>query len=339
MGATIGQPTCRIIGNIGDNHNGNPDLAKRLIEIAISAGCNAVVLPHRRPNSGYTHEALAQPVVNGLREYITLGQTLQALELSSDTIKELRGACRGHLEFVGAPYDLEAFSDLEDAQPDGYQVDPPVLSHAPLLEAMASTGRPIILVAGMCAEEDVAAAVDILGNVPLTILHSVYAPGLPLNSTALWCIPMLRQKFDAPVGYMGMEGGNSATLTAFGMGARIIERMFTSDKFLPGLSHATSLDRDELRELVGCIRSMEEAVSGSPPRILQPVELADSYGHQASLVAAYDLVAGSALDESMLAVKLASDGVRATQMRYLLGRRLAYDVAADSPLTFGAIEV
>lgn len=339
MSPSSGQLACRIIGNIGDNHNGNPGLAKRLVEIAISTGCDAVVLPHRSPKNCYTEDALAQPVVNGLHEFGTLGQTLEALELSAGTIKELRDACRGHLQFIGAPYDLEAFSNLDRVQPDAYQLDPPVLSHAPLIRAMAATGRPVILVAGMCAEEDIAVAVDILGKTPLTILHCVFAPGVPLKSTALWCIPRLRQQFDAPVGYMGLEEGNSAALAAFGMGARTIEKVFTSDKYLAGPSHATSLDRDELRELVGCIRSLENAVAGNPPRILQPLELADSPSAQASFVAARDLSAGSALDESMLAVKLTNDGVRATQMHHIIGRRLAYDIAADAPLTFGAIEV
>ena len=120
-----------------------------MVDIAISAGCDGVVLTHRWPNSCYTPDTLAQPVVNGLRESATLGQTLEVLQLSADTLKMLRDMSRGHIEFVGAPYDLEALSDLEEAEPDSYQVDPPVLTHAPLMKAMASTGRPVTLVAGM----------------------------------------------------------------------------------------------------------------------------------------------------------------------------------------------
>jgi sialic acid synthase SpsE len=331
-------PTCRIIGNLGDNHNGDPKLARHLAEIAISAGCDGIVLPHCRVDSSYTWDFLLQPTADRFHEYKTRGEALHALELSLDTIRDIREMCRGRLDFIGAPYDLDSFYDLQAVDPDAYQIEPPVLNHVPLAKAIAATGRPVLVVAGMCTEEDITAVLEPLGKGSLTLLHCVYTEGIALESIALRYIPYFRQKFDMPVGYMGLETGLYGAVAAVAMGATTIEKVFTSDKYLPGPSHATSLDRDELRELVKSLRSLEKAVLASPPRALMPSELVSSDGFQASLSAAYDLPAGSPIDESMLCIKLMPDGISPRLMNHLIGRRLLYDVAADTPLTFGVIE-
>ena len=244
----------------------------------------------------------------------------------------------GRLSFVGAPYGLDALADLEDCGPDAYQVEPPVLGHLPLLAAIADTGRPVYLVAGRCTEDDVAAAVGMFKGNSVTLLHSVYAPSVSLESTALWYIPLLQQKFGLPVGYLGMDSGIHDAVAAFAMGARTIEKVFTSDRFLPGPSHASSLDRDQLRELVTVVRGLEQSLAGSPPRVVMQTEMGSAEEPQACLVAAYDLPAGESLGESMLSVKLAPNGIHPKFAQSLMGRRLTYDVPTDSPLTFGFIE-
>ena len=198
------QPECRVLANLADNHNGNPGLAKQLLDLAASAGCAGAVLPHRRAKSGYTKDALLQTVADGSHELVTRGDLLQKLELSRDTLKELRSSCLGRLSFVGAPFDLDTLADLEDCNPDAYQVEPPVLAHLPLLAAIADTGRPVYLVAGRCTEDDVEAAIGMFKGKSVTLLHSVYAPSVSLESTALWYIPFLQQRFGLPVGYMGL---------------------------------------------------------------------------------------------------------------------------------------
>ena len=338
MSTTMPEAKSQILANFGDNHNGNPELAKQLVGLASSAGCDGVVLPHRRSERGYTQAALLQAMLDGSHAHTTRGELLRTLELSSDDLKSLRNSCRGRLSFVGAPYDLQALADLEDSEPDAYQVDPPVLSHMPLLEAIASTHRPAILVAGRCTEDDIAAAVGMFKKQSLTLLHCVYAPSVSLESTALWYIPILQQKFQIPTGYMGLEPGINGSVAAFALGARTIEKVFTSDRFLPGPSHASSLDRDELRELVLCLRQLENALKGEPPRVLLQPELSGAADPQACLVAAHYLPAGETLSESMLSVKLAPDGIHPKLAKSLIGRRLAYDVPADAPLVFGVVE-
>lgn len=339
MTSQTGSTKCRVLGYVGDNHNGNPDLAAHLVDIAISAGCDGVVLTHRRVDSGYAKDALLQPIADGSHRQSTRGEVLQALELSADTVKELREKCRGRSEFVGAPYDLEALAQLEESEPEAYQVDPPVLGHIPLLEAIAATGRPVILVAGRCTEEDIAAAVGMFPSASLTLLHCVYATEVSLESTALWYLPWLQQTFGIPIGYMGLEPGIHASVAAFALGARTIEKSFTSDQFLPGPYHASSLDRDQLRELVVCLRQLENALQGEPPRVLLKPEVDGASDPQACLVAAHDLLANEMLGKSMLTVKLAPDGIHPRLIDKLIGRQLAYDVDADAPITFGVVQV
>jgi sialic acid synthase SpsE len=277
-------------------------------------------------------------VADGSHERVTRGDLLQKLELSGDTLKELRRSCQDRLSFVAAPYSLDALADLEECGPDAYQVEPPLLGHLPLLAAIAETGRPVFLVAGRCTEDDIAAAVGMFKGNSVTLLHSVYAPSVSLESTALWYIPVLQKRFGLPLGYMGLESGIHDAVAAFALGARTIQKMFTSDRFLPGPSHASSLDRDQLRELVTVIRGLEQSLAESPPRVAMQSELGSAEEPRACLVAAYDLVAGESLGESMLSVKLAPDGIHPKFAESLIGRRLAYDVPTDSPLTFGFIE-
>lgn len=332
----------RVLANLAENHNGNPGLAKQLIDLAASAGCDGVVLPHRRAQSGYTKDALLQPVADGSHEHVTRGDLLQRLELSRDTLKDLRSGCVGRLSFIGAPYDLDALADLEGCDPDAYQVEPPVLGHLPLLAAIAGTGKPVYLVAGRCTEDDVAAAVKMFEGNPVTLLHTVYGPAVSLESTALWFIPLLQQRFGLPVGYLGLDSEIHDAVAALALGARTIEKVFTSDRFLPGPSHASSLDRDQLRDLVRVVQGLAPALApaskGSPQRLMTQTELASAEEPQACLVAAYDLPAGESLGGAMLSVKLAADGLHPKLAKSLMGRRLAYDLPADSPLTFGFIE-
>ena len=338
MNAKLDSSKCRIIANLGDNHNGDPDLARQLAELASSAGCDAIVVRHRKVLCGYTQEALLQPAIDGSHTYSTLGEALRGLELAAETLETLRNFCRGRLDFIAAPHDLDAFAELQSIEPDAYQVEPPVLGHVPLLKAISSTGRPVLLVAGSCAEEDISAALTILDRQLVTLMHCVFSEGVPLESTALSYIPYYANRFNLPVGYMGLEKGTAAAIAAFGMGARTIEKVFTSDRHLPGGSHKSSLDRDEMRYLVECLRGLDTGAVDVPPRILLPEELANAEGQQASLAAAQDLDAGVTLEESMLSVKLATSGVRPGLIDRIVGRRLAYDVPADTPITFGVLE-
>ena len=338
LSTTVSEAKSQILANLADNHNGNVELAKQLVALASSAGCDGVVVPHHRADTGYTQAALLQPMLDGSHVQTTRGELLRTLELSSDDLKSLRRSCQGRISFIGAPYDLQALADLEDSEPDGYQVDPPVLGHIPLLEAIASTGRPVILVAGRCTEDDIGTAVGMFGKQDVTLLHCVYAQSVSLESTALWYIPFLQQKFQIPTGYMGLESGINGSVAALALGARTIEKVFTSDRFLPGPSHASSLDRDELRELVMYLRQLENSLEGELPRVLLQPELSGAGDPQACLVAAHDLPAGETLSESMLSVKLAPDGIHPKLAKSLIGRRLAYDVPADAPLAFGVLE-
>ena len=246
--------------------------------------------------------------------------------------------CEGRLSFIAAPYDLEAFAEMRAVDPDEYQIEAPVLSHVPLLNAVASSGRPVLLVAGACTEEDMDVAIMVLGRDRVTLMHSVHSKGIAADLTALSYIPHLAERFGLPMGYMGMEQDTYTSVAAFALGARTIEKNFTSDKHLPGPSHATSLDRDELRRLISNLRTMEAALSGSHPRVLLPVELESGQDCHPTLVASSDLPAGVTLEESMLSVKLAPYGVGPRLMSHVVGRRLAYELRADTPISFAVME-
>jgi len=328
----------RMIAYLGDGHGGDVDTAKRLVELAISAGCDGVVLPVRNVRQGYAEEAHAQPAPDAQHNALSLGAVLQELELSVQELKDIREICRGRVDFIGAPYDLQSFADLEATGPDGYQIDPAVLKHTPLLEAIKGSSKPVLLVAGGCTEKDIEASVAALDRQNVTLLHCVYASELELEATSLWLVSRLRERFGLPMGYLGLEPRISGAIAAFAMGAGTVEKLFSIDGSSRKGAMGAGLDRDELRELAATLRKLQESLSGETSRIIFPDELGYSDDPRASLVAGYDLPAGVVIEESMLVVKLAAHGVDPSLLDYVKGRKLAYDVPADAPLTFGAIE-
>ena len=322
--------SCYIIGDIGTNHNGDPQLAHYLVDIAARNGCDAVLIPW------YNATSTEKPM-SVLANVPIYTPSEQVPRLPVEALSEIREICQGRLHFIGAPYDLNSLEDLRKLEPDGIQIDPPLLGHKPLLEALAKHDWPVFLSVGMCSEEDIVFALKILNKHKVTLLHTVHALKTTVRSTALGLIPYLQQRFDIPIGYRGTESGITASIAAFALGARTIEKPFTSDHHLSGQNHAASLDREELRELVSTLREMEEAIQIESHRVLLPVEVQDGASPRASLVAARDLTEGTILDDSMLTVELASDGISPRLIDNVLGRRLLYDVTTHTSITFGAL--
>jgi sialic acid synthase SpsE len=327
-----------VVAALESNHNGDLSLAKRMVDIAVDCRCDAVKLPVRSVKGCYTEEILQQPSYNHPELGPTYGAVLENLELNPDSLKELRDYCRGRISFIGAPYDLDSLGLLENLSVDAYQVDPPLLCHQPLVEALAGLQKKVLVCAGMCAEPELESVLQTLTNVPVVLLHCVMAEPLRLEDTALNYIPYLGQRFGCEIGYLGFEDGIHAAVAAYTLGATTIEKLFTVDQYLPGPRHAHSLDREELRDLVQQLFALESSLMVSGPRRLLPVELATFTDQGCSLVAARQLKAGTAIQPDMLKIKAPLRGVSPQLLSWLRGKRLLYDLPADAPITFGVVE-
>jgi sialic acid synthase SpsE len=328
-----------VVAALENNHNGDLSLAKRMVDVAVDCGCAAIKIPVRLAKECYTEETLQQPNYKYPELGATYGDALERLELKADALRSLREHCRGRISFIGAPYDLSSMDVLGDLDVDGYQIDPPLLCHQPLVQAMADRQKKVLVCVGMCSEQELALALQTLKNAPVTLLHCVIAKSLRLEDTALNYIPYLRERFGCEVGYLGFEEGIHAALTAYTLGAATIEKIFTIDRHLSGPGRAYSLDREELRALVQGILALESSLEPSGPRQLLPVELETFADERCAVVAARPLKAGTTIQADMLTVKAALNGLSPQLLSWLEGKRLLFDLPLDAPITFGVVDL
>jgi sialic acid synthase SpsE len=301
-----------LVAAIDYNHNGSAALARRLVALASEAGAHAVKFAFREsaPHPGLRPSALAA----------------------------VRGEAKGKVAFVAAPYDLASFAQADRLAPDIYQIDPPALSDRPLLEAAARSGKPILLVAGMCTDVAIAAALGELREKTVVLLHSVSALPLAPARTHLAFIGELNRRWRVPVGYAGWEPGTTWAVVAAALGAIVIEKPFTLDRNLGGPFHAASLDPQQLRTLADDLNALGAAIAPVKRRRILPEELDVLGASGQSLVARRRLRRGTRLRSSDFKLEAPLRGLTPRLWSWLEGRRLIYDLEAGEPITFGMVE-
>jgi N-acetylneuraminate synthase/N,N'-diacetyllegionaminate synthase len=252
------------IAEAGVNHNGDPTLAHRLIEVAASAGADAVKFQTFRTEalvSRHAPKAPYQVETTGAAE--SQLEMLRKLELSRETFGSLAEACRKRgILFLSSPFDLASADDLESLGVAAFKTGSGELTNLPLLEHLAAKRKPIIVSTGMATLEEVATAVSAVGGrAPLALLHCVSAYPAPPEETNLRAMDTLRARFDCPVGFSDHTPGLTVSVAAVALGATIIEKHFTVDRSLPGPDHRASLDPAELTALVAAVREVEASLA------------------------------------------------------------------------------
>lgn len=337
--ATFPPESPYLVAAIDYNHNGSLALGRRLIELAGRAGAHAVKVVVRRMAESIAPEVLDTPWLGGLALGRTYREVWTRLQLKPAALKGLRAAARRQrLAFVAAPYDLETFKIARALGPDAFQIDPPVLGDRDLLRAVARARRPVLLVAGMCTERDIAAALHALGLAQVVILHTVTAAQVAPAAARLGYVPWLRRRFKRPVGYLGREPGVAWSLIAAALGASVIEKPLTLDHALEGPFHASSLNPAQFQALATGLADLRSALEQPDGRVVLPEELDTLASEGPSLVARKRLARGTRLQAKHLSVQSPMRGLSPRLRPWIEGQRLAYDVEAGEPLTFGLLE-
>jgi len=263
-----------VIGEIGLNHNGSAELAKKLIDVAADAGAQAVKFQKRTP-------AISTPehMKNVLRETpwgeMTYLEYRYRVEFDRDQYIEIgdHATLRG-LDWFASPWDVPAVEFLEDLNVVAHKVASASVTDLDLLGALAATGKPVILSTGMSTMQQIDAAVEVLGTDNLVILHATSTYPLPPEEANLRMIPALRAAYPGiPIGYSGHERGLQISLAAVALGATAVERHITLDRAMWGSDHAASLEPIGFEHLVRDIRVIEEAMGDGVKRVF-PGELA-----------------------------------------------------------------
>jgi N,N'-diacetyllegionaminate synthase len=336
-----GEP-CFVIAEAGVNHNGQLALAKQLVDIAYEAGADAVKFQTFRADRLASSSA---PKAEYQRAATLAGQSqlamLQQLELSQGAFRELRDHCRWRgITFLSTPFDEQSVDFLNDLDVPAFKVPSGEVTNWPLLERIGATGKPTILSTGMSNLGEIDEAVRRLrnsGSPGIALLQCVSEYPAQVSNVNLRVMATLAQCFGMPVGLSDHTLGIEIAIAAVALGARIIEKHFTTEKTLSGPDHSASLEPGELKTLVRSIRSVETAL-GDGIKQPTPQELRNAATVRKSLMAAGDLEFGTVLQPAMVILKRPGTGLSAAALPYILGRSVRRRVEAGTMLELGMFE-
>ncbi len=259
---------CFIIAEIGINHNGDVDLAKRLISVALAAGCDAVKFQKRTVEVVYTAEELAKPRENPFGP--TNGDLKYGLEFEQEEYEEVNAFCKSiKMLWFASPWDEASVDFLEQFHPPVYKIASASLTDDRLLRHIRSTGKPIILSTGMSTYAEIDHAVEILGKEDLALMHATSTYPATYPELNLRAIPTMAERYGIPVGYSGHETGIPTSVCAAALGACCVERHITMDRAMWGSDHAASLEPNGISRLVRDIRLWEQAKGDGVKRVYE----------------------------------------------------------------------
>ena len=329
-----GRP-CFIIAEAGVNHNGSVQMALQLVDLAVTAGADAVKFQKRELKSLYPPALLEDPnSAEWAFQYML--PILKQTELSDDDFHTIKAHCdeRG-IRFMCTPWDEASLDFLEPLGLDAYKVASADIVNLPLLERLAATGKPLILSTGMATLREIERTVHFLKerDASFALLHCVSTYPAPFESLNLHFIETLKQ-FGVPVGYSGHERGIAIPVVAVALGACIVEKHITLDRSLPGPDHAASLEPAGIERLIRDIRHTEQAL-GSPEKHLSAMEMLNRHVLRKSLVATRDLPSGTVITRDMVKVKGPGKGLSPQRIDELLGARLERDVKTEEYFSEG----
>ena len=259
---------CYVIAEIGINHNGDIDVAKKLISVAVGAGCDAVKFQKRTIEVVYTAEELGKPRESPFGD--TNGDLKRGLEFGYEEFKEIDRYCREvKIDWFASCWDEASVDCIAQLNVPCFKVASASLTDDNLLRHTRATGKPIILSTGMSTIEQIDHAVEVLGTNDLILLHACSTYPAYYEELNLRVIDLLRERYGVPVGYSGHETGLPSSVAAAVMGACIVERHITLDRSMWGSDHAASLEPNGITRLVRDIRLTEKSMGDGVKRVLE----------------------------------------------------------------------
>ena len=299
-----------IIAEAGVNHNGSIEIAKRLVDVAVDAGVDAVKFQTFKADTIVTASAKKaeyQQHTTGSDE--SQYEMLKRLELSEQNHFELvdYSLSKG-IRFLSTAFDIDSVRYLDSLSLPLMKVPSGEITNLPYLRAINACRKPTLLSTGMSTIEDVAAAIEVLKDCQLCLLHCTTEYPCPFEKVNLKAMLSLGEKFGLPFGYSDHTNGIEVPVAAVALGATIIEKHFTLDRNMAGPDHKASLEPAELKAMVCSIRNIEKALGNGSK---QPTEgeLKNRQVARKSIVAKRKIVAGEILTEENLTVKRPGTGI------------------------------
>jgi len=335
---------CYIIAEIGHNHQGQLEIAKRLFEAAKQCGANAVKLQKRDNRALYTKAFFEKPYQHSNSFGRTYGEHREALEFSNTQYIELNDfAKKIGITFFATAFDLNSANFLAKLNVPAFKIASGDLRNIPLLKHIAAFGKPVLLSTGGASAIDVQEAYRVIWpiNNQLCLLQCTSGYPCDIDKLNLRVITSYRELYpNTVVGLSAHDKGIETAPIAYALGARIIEKHFTLEHSMKGTDHAFSLDPDELRALVRSLNNTKLAL-GDGKKKVYACEHLPMVKMGKKLVAARNLYAGHIIQEADIAIKSPGDGLPPTALHKIIGRKVVRDIAEDeavSPECFDQLE-
>ncbi|OJX68182.1 N-acetylneuraminate synthase [Magnetospirillum sp. 64-120] len=333
---------CFVIAEAGVNHNGDMDMALRLIDIAADAGCDAVKFQTfitEKEVSPFAPKADYQIANTGADE--SQLEMLKGLELDEAAHRRLMEHCdRRGILFLSSPFDMDSVALLGRLELAAIKIPSGEITNIPYLQAIAALGRPIILSTGMSTLAEVGEALELLrraGDPPVALLHCLSCYPADPTEVNLRAMDSMAHAYQVTVGYSDHTLGTSVAVAAVARGAAIIEKHITLDHDLPGPDHRASLEPDELQSMMTAIRVVERALGDGLKRV-QPSEANTRDVARKSVCTSRVIAAGQTLRDDDLIMLRPGTGFPARDLPLLTGRRSRRDLPAGWPLTAEDLE-
>lgn len=328
-------PHIIIIAEAGVNHNGDYELARRMVLAAKEAGADYVKFQTAVPElviSTYAPKAEYQKETTG--EAQSQLDMCRAIHLPLSDYAPLKALCdEAGIGFMSTPFDLVSIDCLAPLGMDYWKIPSGEITNLPYLRKIASQGGRVIMSTGMSTLDEVESAVRILeengtGRDRIILLHCTTQYPTPFEAVNLRAMDALRTLGCAGVGYSDHTRGIAVPVAAAALGACVLEKHFTLDRNLPGPDHKASLEPDELAAMVREVREVEAALGDGCKRVAE-AERANITVARKSIVAARHITAGEVFTTDNITVKRPGNGMSPLLWDKVLGRRASQDYEAD----------
>ena len=335
-----------IIAEAGVNHNGDIQIAKKLIDAAVDAGVDYVKFQTFKADSLVSKSAKKAEYqsVNINDGDDSQYAMLKNLELSHEDHLELMSYCEErNINFFSTAFDVEGVHYLNDLGLSFFKIPSGEITNYPYLKAVALYKKPVVMSTGMCSENDIEKALEVLVKFGLSmemisILHCNTEYPTPMKDVNLKAMLTIQEKFKTKVGYSDHTLGIEVPVAAVALGAHVIEKHFTLDKTLPGPDHVASLEPDELKAMVKAIRNIELAMSGNGEKIASESEYKNIDIARKSLHIKRDLLKGHTITDEDLIPLRPGDGISPMEWENVIGKTLITNKVEFDKLLYSDIQ-
>jgi sialic acid synthase SpsE/sugar phosphate isomerase/epimerase len=312
---------CFVIAEVGNNHNGDIKLAKKLVDLALESGADCVKFQMRNMKSLYKGGSSFDNSADLGSQYTM--DLLNKFQLSNEQLFDVFDYCKiKNLTPLCTPWDEESLNALEEYGMEFYKVASADLTNHRLLEAMADTKKPLICSTGMSIESEIIKTTNFLRKkaVNFCFLHCNSTYPTPFKDINLNYLSRLKKLSGQIVGYSGHERGWSVPVAAVALGARVVEKHFTIDKTMEGNDHKVSLLPEEFKQMVKDIRDVEAALGTSDTRTLTQGEMLNREVLAKSIIVNRRILKGDRISHEVLDIKSPGQGLQPIYMNELVGK-------------------